>query len=133
MQGSQSQVPVRKSRFSRDNHHAKSILDSNGPIFMPNSRLMQQMLRFDFERYQEDIGDGKSLMDPTVICIPRGMNIYRLGVKCYWKLMALGTRIPPALVLWREGLSRFSLQPSHPLEIESESCNLSGKINRVVY
>ncbi|KAJ5457519.1 hypothetical protein N7475_008907 [Penicillium sp. IBT 31633x] len=79
---------------------SKSSPYSNGPIFMPNSRLMQQMLRFDFERYQEDIGDGKSLMDPTVICIPRG------------------TRIPPALVLWREGLSRFSLQPSHPLEIE---------------
>lgn len=40
---------------------------------MPNSRLMQQMLRFDFDRYQEEIGDGKALMDPTVICIPRGM------------------------------------------------------------
>ena len=47
--------------------------DSNGPIFMPNSRLMQQMLRFDFDRYQEEISDGKALMDPTVICIPRGM------------------------------------------------------------
>lgn len=40
---------------------------------MPNSRLMQQMLRFDFDRYQEEISDGKALMDPTVICIPRGM------------------------------------------------------------
>ncbi|KXG51850.1 uncharacterized protein PGRI_092430 [Penicillium griseofulvum] len=78
----------------------KSSPYSNGPIFMPNSRLMQQMLRFDFDRYQEEIGDGKSLLDPTVICVPRG------------------TPIPPALVLWREGVSRFSLQPSSPMEIE---------------
>ncbi|KAJ6140217.1 hypothetical protein N7471_006703 [Penicillium samsonianum] len=79
---------------------SKSSPYSNGPVFMPNSRLMQQMLRFDFERYQEEIGDGKSLMDPTVICVPRG------------------TPIPSALVLWREGMSRFSLQPSSPMEIE---------------
>ncbi|KAJ5528554.1 hypothetical protein N7527_001947 [Penicillium freii] len=79
---------------------SKSSPYSNGPIFMPNSRLMQQMLRFDFDRYQEEIGDGKALLDPTVICVPRG------------------TPIPSALVLWREGLSRFSLQPSSPMEIE---------------
>ncbi|OQE35221.1 hypothetical protein PENCOP_c014G04119 [Penicillium coprophilum] len=78
----------------------KSSPYSNGPIFMPNSRLMQQMLRFDFERYLEEIGDGKSVLDPTVICVPRG------------------TPIPSALVLWREGVSRFSLQPSSPMEIE---------------
>ena len=34
--------------------------------------------------------------------------------------MSLGTPIPSALVLWREGMSRFSLQPSSPMEIESE-------------
>ena len=34
--------------------------------------------------------------------------------------MCLGTPVPSALVLWREGLSRFSLQPSEPIEIESE-------------
>jgi hypothetical protein len=55
--------------------------DSNGPIFMPNSRLMQQMLRFDFERYQEEIGDGKSLLDPSVVCIQRGMTLYNLTIK----------------------------------------------------
>ncbi|KAJ5951709.1 uncharacterized protein N7479_010122 [Penicillium vulpinum] len=80
---------------------SKSSPYSNGPIFMPNSRLMQQMLRFDFARYQEEIDDGKCLLDPTVICVPRG------------------TPIPPALVLWREGMSRFSLQPSNPMEIEN--------------
>ncbi|KAF4765633.1 hypothetical protein N7455_004133 [Penicillium solitum] len=86
---------------------SKSSPYSNGPIFMPNSRLMQQMLRFDFDRYQEEIGDGKALMDPTVICIPRG------------------TPIPSALVLWREGMSRFSLQPSGPMEIEKLNDALS--------
>ncbi|CAI7663656.1 unnamed protein product [Penicillium palitans] len=86
---------------------SKSSPYSNGPIFMPNSRLMQQMLRFDFDRYQEEIGDGKALTDPTVICIPRG------------------TPIPSALVLWREGMSRFSLQPSSPMEIEKLNDALS--------
>lgn len=37
--------------------------------------------------------------------------------------MSLGTPIPSALVLWREGMSRFSLQPSSPMEIESEFLN----------
>jgi hypothetical protein len=80
---------------------------------------MQQMLRFDFDRYQEEIGDGKSLLDPTVICVPRGMifSMFDFGKQ---KLISLGTPIPPALVLWREGVSRFSLQPSSPMEIESE-------------
>jgi hypothetical protein len=50
-----------------------SLLDSNGPIFMPNSRLLQQMLRFDFGSYQEEVADGKVSLDPTVLCVPRGM------------------------------------------------------------
>ncbi|KAJ5316805.1 hypothetical protein PENANT_c016G01096 [Penicillium antarcticum] len=79
---------------------SKSSPYSNGPIFMPNSRLMQQMLRFDLERYQEDVNDGKCVLDPSVISIERG------------------TPIPAALVLWREGISRFSLQPSEPIAVE---------------
>ncbi|KAJ5457230.1 hypothetical protein N7530_012504 [Penicillium desertorum] len=97
---------------------SKSSPYSNGPIFMPNSRLMQQMLRFDFERYQEEVADGKCLMDPTVICVPRGMMFSMFNISEKQKLMSLGTPIPPALVLWREGMSRFSLQPSSPMEIE---------------
>ncbi|KAJ5612037.1 hypothetical protein N7510_005231 [Penicillium lagena] len=80
---------------------SKSSPYSNGPIFMPNSRLMQQILQFDFSNYQEDVDDGKPMLNPTVICIQRG------------------TPIPPVLVLWREGISRFSLQPSKPIEIEN--------------
>ncbi|KAJ5776434.1 uncharacterized protein N7511_001445 [Penicillium nucicola] len=79
---------------------SKSSPYSNGPIFMPNSRLMQQMLRFDLEHYQEGIDDGKCPLDPSVVCIERG------------------TPIPSALVLWREGLSRFSLQPSDPIAVK---------------
>ncbi|KAJ5684031.1 uncharacterized protein N7477_000376 [Penicillium maclennaniae] len=85
---------------------SKSSPYSNGPIFMPNSRLLQQMLRFDFKSYQEEVSDGKVSLDPTVICIPRG------------------TTIPAGLVLWREGVSRFSLQPSEPMEV--------GKLNEVL-
>lgn len=36
------------------------------------------------------------------------------------QLINPGTPIPPALVMWREGVSRFSLQPSEPTEVESE-------------
>lgn len=75
---SRSQAPVCRllsgSDIIESNEYLQK-LDSNGPIFMPNSRLMQQMLRFDFERYQEEIGDGKCPMDPTVICIPRGVIV----------------------------------------------------------
>ncbi|KAJ5876236.1 uncharacterized protein N7529_001820 [Penicillium soppii] len=79
---------------------SKSSPYSNGPIFMPNSRLLQQMLKFDFDHYQEETNDGKCPMDPSVICVERG------------------TSIPSELVMWREGISRFSLQPSKPTEIE---------------
>jgi hypothetical protein len=48
---------------------------------MPNSRLLQQMLKFDFERYQEDINDGKSILDPTVVCIQRGIIAFKSNLK----------------------------------------------------
>ncbi|CAG7950233.1 unnamed protein product [Penicillium olsonii] len=79
---------------------SKSSPYSNGPIFMPNSRLLQQMLKFDFAHYQEETSDGKCPLDPSVICVQKG------------------TPIPSALVMWREGISRFSLQPSEPTEID---------------
>jgi hypothetical protein len=41
---------------------------------MPNSRLLQQMLKFDFAHYQEETSDGKCAMDPSVICIQKGMH-----------------------------------------------------------
>lgn len=59
-------------RFLNMRHGADEILDSNGPIFMPNSRLLQQMLRFDFDHYQEETSDGKCPMDPSVICVEKG-------------------------------------------------------------
>ncbi|KAJ5921103.1 hypothetical protein N7466_009429 [Penicillium verhagenii] len=79
---------------------SKSSPYSNGPVFMPNTRTMQQMLRFDFERYEEDVEDGKSVICPLILRINRG------------------TIIPPSLTLWREGTTRFSLQPKSPLRLE---------------
>ncbi|KAJ5718819.1 uncharacterized protein N7483_009901 [Penicillium malachiteum] len=78
----------------------KSSPYSNGPVFMPNTRTMQQMLRFDFERYEEAIEDGKSLVCPVILHIEAG------------------TPISPRLILWREGTSRFSLQPQSPLSLD---------------
>lgn len=102
MQRFPSLVHVRCVASSNMRHNANEILDSNGPIFMPNSRLLQQMLRFDFDHYQEETSDGKCPMDPSVICVEKG------------------TSIPSELVMWREGVSRFSLQPLGPTEVESE-------------
>ncbi|KAJ5902607.1 hypothetical protein N7495_003135 [Penicillium taxi] len=87
---------------------SKSSPYSNGPVFMPNTRLMQQMLRFDYDRYLDDVADGKCVLDPVVVRIERG------------------TSIPDSLALWREGASRFSLQPSSPIEVEKLNDLLSG-------
>lgn len=35
-------------------------------------------------------------------------------------LIEIGTSIPSELVMWRDGVSRFSLQPSAPTEVESK-------------
>lgn len=86
---------------------------------MPNSRLLQQMLKFDFDHYQEETNDGKCPLDPSVICVQKGKNAYSLDNLNKW-LIHLGTPIPSALVMWREGISRFSLQPAEPTELESE-------------
>lgn len=45
---------------------------------MPNSRLLQQMLKFDFDHYQEETSDGKCPLDPSVICVQKGKNPYPL-------------------------------------------------------
>lgn len=39
---------------------------------MPNTRTMQQMVRYDFERYEEDVQDGKSVTPPLILRIDRG-------------------------------------------------------------
>lgn len=52
--------------------------DSNGPVFMPNTRTMQQMLRYDFKRYEEDVEDGKSVICPLILHIDRG-KLFKFG------------------------------------------------------
>lgn len=77
------------------------------------------MLKFDFDHYREETMDGKRALEPSVVCVQRGRKEDTL-VHLQQRLMNLGTPIPSALALWREGISRFSLQPSKPIEIESE-------------
>lgn len=48
------------------------MADSNGPVFMPNTRTMQQMARYDYERYKEDVQDGKSVTSPLILRIDGG-------------------------------------------------------------
>lgn len=39
---------------------------------MPNTRTMQQMARFDFDRYVEDVQDGKSVTAPQILRLDKG-------------------------------------------------------------
>lgn len=39
---------------------------------MPNTRTMQQMARFDFDRYVEDMQDGKSVIAPQILRLDKG-------------------------------------------------------------
>ncbi|KAA8645050.1 uncharacterized protein ATNIH1004_009261 [Aspergillus tanneri] len=73
---------------------------SNGPVFRPNTCLMQELLRTDYDRYDEEVEGGYSPADPQVVSIKKG------------------TEIPESLVLFREDSSRFSLQPSRPLLLD---------------
>ncbi|KAF7621564.1 hypothetical protein AFLA_011860 [Aspergillus flavus NRRL3357] len=69
----------------------------NGPVFRPNTCLMQELLRTDYDHYAEAAEVGGPTTDPLVITIRKD------------------TVIPPSLILFRDETSRFSLQPSSPL------------------
>lgn len=72
---------------------------SNGAMFMPNTFMMQELMRTFFDQYTENSEDKNTPEKPVVICIRRGVSV------------------PNSLVLLREYLSRFSLQPSQPVSL----------------
>ncbi|KAJ6132043.1 hypothetical protein N7471_007258 [Penicillium samsonianum] len=73
---------------------------SNGALFMPNTRYMQEITRRSNDYYLEDAESGKPAAEAHYLCIPKG------------------TTIPKSLILFRERTSRFSLQPAHPMSLE---------------
>ncbi|KAE8353376.1 hypothetical protein BDV28DRAFT_133216 [Aspergillus coremiiformis] len=74
---------------------------SNGPVFRPNTCLMQEILRRDYDNQVEEAEASGSTIDSLVITIRKD------------------TVIPPSLILFRNESSRFSLQPSSPLSLSA--------------
>ncbi|MCJ1340505.1 hypothetical protein MMC09_005801 [Bachmanniomyces sp. S44760] len=77
----------------------KNMPFSNGAIFMPNTFMMQEIIRAAFDQYVDDVEDGKCPESPLVLWIPKG------------------TLLPRDLILLHEHTSQFSLQPSRPMTI----------------
>ncbi|KAK6811996.1 hypothetical protein RU639_012303 [Aspergillus parasiticus] len=71
----------------------------NRPVFKPNTFLMQELLRGDYDNYAEEVESGGPTIDPVVITLRKD------------------TVIPSSLILFRDEFSRFSLQPSSPLSL----------------
>ncbi|KAF2245107.1 hypothetical protein BU26DRAFT_76960 [Trematosphaeria pertusa] len=74
---------------------------SNGAALMPNTFMMQEIIRTAVDQYVDDQENGISVERPVVFTIPKG------------------TTIPRTLVLLREHTSRFSLQPSGPTALDA--------------
>ncbi|OQD75025.1 hypothetical protein PENDEC_c008G05378 [Penicillium decumbens] len=97
---------------------------------------MQELPRSDYDSYEEQVESGGYVADPQVLCIKKG--ICPLWMIFTLKLISLGTIIPSALTLFRESLSRFSLQPSHPMALKdlnsilNESYSTSAMITSAV-
>ncbi|KAJ5517942.1 hypothetical protein N7453_000364 [Penicillium expansum] len=73
---------------------------------MPNTRYMQEVTRMSNDFYL-DVESGKPAAEAHYLYIPKG------------------TAIPNSLVLFREHTSRFSLQPAHPMPLDSLNNTLS--------
>ncbi|KAJ5238275.1 hypothetical protein N7468_002894 [Penicillium chermesinum] len=74
---------------------------SNGALLMPNTHFMQEITRRSFDHYLDNLESDQTSAEPHYLCIPKG------------------TSIPDSLTLFRERTSRFSLQPAHPMSLDS--------------
>ncbi|KAF1961564.1 hypothetical protein CC80DRAFT_488036 [Byssothecium circinans] len=73
---------------------------SNRAVLMPNTFMMQEIIRTAVDQYVDDRENSISGERPIVFTIPKG------------------TTIPRALILLREHTSQFSLQPSRPTALD---------------
>ncbi|KAJ5251462.1 hypothetical protein N7489_001872 [Penicillium chrysogenum] len=88
---------------------------SNGAVFMPNTHYMQEVTRRSNDYYLEDVESGKPAAEAHYLCLPKG-DLTPLSK---------GTVIPKSLILFREHTSRFSLQPAHPMSLDTLNKTLS--------
>ncbi|KAL8926242.1 MAG: hypothetical protein Q9172_001884 [Xanthocarpia lactea] len=51
---------------------SNDIPPSNGAVFMPNTFGMQEMMRMEFDYYMDDLKDGQSELDTTILRIHKG-------------------------------------------------------------
>ncbi|KGO74330.1 hypothetical protein PITC_008540 [Penicillium italicum] len=53
--------------------HSNATADfSNGAVFMPNTRHMQEVTRMSNDHYLEDVESGKPAAEAHYLCIPKG-------------------------------------------------------------
>lgn len=48
---------------------------SNGAVFMPNTRFMQELTRLSYDNYLDSVRDGHPSGDPHYLSIPKGRMI----------------------------------------------------------
>ena len=96
--------------------HSVSLFDcravSNGAFLMPNTFMMQELVRSAVDQYIDDMEQGFSIECPVVFTISKGASPL-CCVHGRYRYLA-GTPVPNSLALVREHTSRFSLQPYEP-------------------
>ncbi|CZT13674.1 uncharacterized protein RAG0_17179 [Rhynchosporium agropyri] len=80
---------------------SKNPLLYKGAMMMPNTFTMQEIIRTEVDYYFDNEEISEEVETPFVYCIQKG------------------TPLPGSIVLYREGLSRFSLQASRAISVES--------------
>lgn len=98
------------------------FVDSNGPVFMPNIRLLYELLRNEWETYEEEVEAGEiQPADPQVICIQKEWSQLFTGIELSLACSIADTTIPLTLALYCEEPYRYSLQSSRPLSLDGMS------------
>ncbi|KAF2867441.1 hypothetical protein BDV95DRAFT_502720 [Massariosphaeria phaeospora] len=102
---SKEQITVVESVQSQANHQsAESWTHLQWVSLMPNTFPMQEIVRTTGDYYADDQENGVSVERPFNFTIP--------------KVKPIGMTLPARLVLRREGLYQFSIQPSEPTSSE---------------
>lgn len=96
---------------------------------MPNTFTMQENIRTEVDYYFDNEELGKPVETPFVYYVRKGA--YCLSLRLLFISHCLGTPIPSHINLLQEGLSRFSLQPSQPMSIESKPSLLIHTLSRL--
>ncbi|KAG6236962.1 hypothetical protein E4U23_000146 [Claviceps purpurea] len=90
----------------------KAKTNSNGAPFYPNTFLLQEIVRQNFDYYLDCEEEGKKVQPPFIFTISKG------------------TPIPSDLILINNWLSSFSLQPSRGMSLQDLNRTLDEFYNK---